>query len=49
MVNKYMAKSKEEILDIIDKELEDNTIIYIKSSNGMKLYELGDYIVEKHG
>jgi len=47
-INRYKVENKDEILDIIDKEMTDKTLIYIKASNGMKLYEVSDKIIEKY-
>lgn len=47
-INRYRVENKDEILNIIDKEIIDKTLIYIKSSNGMKLYELSDKIIERY-
>lgn len=44
----YEAREKETILDIIDKEIVKNTLIYVKASNGMKLYEISDRLAEKY-
>lgn len=47
-IKKYIVSDKEKILDIIDKELKENTLIYIKASNGMKLCEISDKIISKY-
>lgn len=44
----YKVKDKIEISDILSKEIEENTLIYIKSSNGMKLYEVSEQLINKY-
>ncbi len=47
-IRKYKAENKEEILEIVDKEMVENTLIYVKASNGMKLYEVSDEIIKRY-
>lgn len=44
-INKYKTSNMEELLKIAYKEIEKGSLIYIKASNGMKLYEISEKLL----